>query len=288
MLVPPPIHPGLRTRPVQQKYTQKVEADPSIPPNQTVYIKNLNDRINIKILRAELKELFSRFGNIIDLVALTSFWRKGQAFIVYDSIEAATQALHAMQGYMLHGHAMRLNYAKEKSDIVTKADGTFQPRETGPKKPRAIKEREETQKRIFEKLKSDYLAGKLEGMNQPGDPKLIQALEAAQARMSDMTLIQTQSADARAKVTPGAAPASSNRGLPNRILFVEGLPEGVGLAEVHSVFSSSPGYIEARVIAVRKVAFIDFDNELNAGYAMQALQGHLIKGEAINISYAKR
>lgn len=284
-MVPGPMHPMPRMRQVQQRYTQKVDADPSIPPNQTLYIKNLNDRVNIKALRAELREMFSKFGTIIDLIALTSFWRKGQAFIVFDSVDAAKQALTEMQGYILHGHAMQLNYAKEKSDVIAKADGTFKPRESGPKKPRAIKEREETQKKIFEKLQNDYLAGTLDGMTQPGDPKLIQALQAAQARMKDMTRMQPVGADMRGK---GMATVSSSRGLPNRTLFVEGLPEGVGMAEIHTVFSSSHGFVEARVIAARKVAFVDFDNELNAGYAMQALQGHCMNGSPISISYAKR
>lgn len=282
------MHPLPRVRPVQQRYTQKVEADPSIPPNQTVYVKNLNDRINIKIMRVTLRDLFSKFGTIIDLIALTSFWRKGQAFIVYDSVDSATKAIAEMQGYMLHGHAMQLNYAKEKSDVISKKEGTFKTRETGPKKPRAIKEREETQKKIFEKLKSDYLEGKLEGMTQPGDPKLIQALEAAQSRMTEMARMQTVGVEVVGKAAPGTAQVVGSRGLPNRTLFVEGLPEGVALPEVHAVFGSSPGYIEVRLIAARRVAFVDFDSELNAGYAMQALQSHVIRDSAITISYAKR
>ncbi|GFE53043.1 U1 small nuclear ribonucleoprotein [Babesia ovis] len=288
MMVPPPLHPIASIRPVPPRYTQKVEADPSIPPNQTIYIKNLNDRINIKALKAELREMFGRFGKILDIVALTSFWRKGQAFIVFDSVEAAKTAMEEMQGFMLHGHAMRINFAKEKSDVITKAEGTHQPRPEGPKKPRAIKEREEAQLRLFEKLQSDYLAGTLEGMTGPGDPKLIQALQAAQARMKALARTKGPGVEIRDDVTTHAAPASSTRGMPNRTLFVEGLPEGVGISDVNVIFANSIGFQEARVIAARRVAFIDFDNEFNAGYAMQALQGHVMENSTLRISYAKR
>ncbi|GIX61653.1 U1 small nuclear ribonucleoprotein A, putative [Babesia caballi] len=288
MMIPPPI-PALHVpRPVQPRYTQRVEADPSIPPSQTLYVKNLNDRVNIRALRTELRELFGRYGKIIDLVALSSFWRKGQAFIVFDTVDAAKKAMSEMQGYMHYGHAMQINFARERSDIVAKADGTFKPRPSGPKKPRAVKEREEMQLRIFEKLQKDYLAGTLEGMTQPGDPKLIQALLAARARMNDMIRSQPSGSEMHGAQLPHSAQTVGARGLPNRTLFVEGLPDGVGVAEVQAIFGSSIGFTEARVIASRRVAFVDFDNEFNAGYAMQALQGHALGDSSISISYAKR
>ncbi|ORM42366.1 U1 small nuclear ribonucleoprotein A [Babesia sp. Xinjiang] len=288
MMIPPPLHTIPVVRPVPARYTQKVEADPTIPPNQTLYINNLNDRVNVKVLKAALREMFGRFGKIIDIVALTSFWRKGQAFVVFDTVEAAQNAMNHMQGFMFHGHAMRINFAREKSDAVAKAEGTFQPRPEGPKKPRAIKEREATQLKIFEKLQSDYLAGTLEGMTQPGDPKLIQALQAAQARMNNMTRTKAAGAEVRGDVMHHYSTTVGARGLPNRILFVEGLPEGVGVSDVNAIFASSLGFLEARVIASRRVAFIDFDNEFNAGYAMQAVQGHVIGDSSLRISYAKR
>ncbi|GBE59240.1 U1 small nuclear ribonucleoprotein [Babesia ovata] len=276
------------SRPVPQRYIQRVDADPSIPPNNTIYIKNLNDRVKIKLMRTQLREVFARFGNILDVVALTSFWRKGQAFIVFETVEAAQNALKDMQGFMFHGHAMHINFAREKSDIISKADGTFKPRPSGPKKPRAIKEREEQQRKIFEKLQSDYLAGTLEGMTQPGDPKLIQALLSAQARMNDLKRSQPAGVELLGKPVSHMVTAVGPKGMPNRTLFVEGLPEGVGVSEVNAVFGGSLGFMEARVIAARRVAFVDFDNEFNAGYCMQALQGHVMGNSTISISYAKR
>ncbi|EDO07975.1 RNA recognition motif domain containing protein [Babesia bovis T2Bo] len=285
MMIPPVMRPH---RPVPPRYTMKVDADPSIPPNQTIYIKNINERIKVDVLKAELLKMFGRFGKILDIVALTSFWRKGQAFIIFDNVESATNALHEMQGFVMDGHAMQINYAREKSDIIAKGQGTYRPRPEGPKKPRAIKDREQEQLKRFERLQHDYLTGAIEGMTGPGDPKLIQALQAAQITFQAMALTKGPGVDSHDDSSRYASTASMARGLPNRTLFVEGLPEGVSLADVNAVFARSVGFQEARVIAARKVAFIDFDNEFNAGCAMQALQEHPMGDSTLRISYAKR
>lgn len=48
----------------------------------------------------------------------------------------------------------RINYAREKSDCFRKEDGTYEPRPKGPKKPRAIREREAQLKEQFEALQN--------------------------------------------------------------------------------------------------------------------------------------
>eukprot|EP00375_Theileria_parva_P000386 XP_763055.1 hypothetical protein [Theileria parva strain Muguga] len=95
---------------------------------------------------------------------MKSFWRRGQAWVIYDNINSATEALKELQGtlhtistlflhlfyrHKLFGHVMRINYALEKSDVVSKADGTFVPRPKGPKKPRQILQRELILKQMY-------------------------------------------------------------------------------------------------------------------------------------------
>lgn len=99
-----------------------------IPPNQTLYINNLNEKVKIPELKASLFELFSTYGEMMDIVASSSLKRKGQAFVVFRDIAAATQALRALSSFKFYDRPMRIEYAKDKSDAVAKEEGTFKPR----------------------------------------------------------------------------------------------------------------------------------------------------------------
>ena len=50
---------------------------------------------------------------------------RGQAFIVFDSIAAASTALRSLQGFPLHNSPIKISYAKSKSNIVKYSDGSF-------------------------------------------------------------------------------------------------------------------------------------------------------------------
>jgi RNA recognition motif-containing protein len=99
-----------------------------VPPNQTIYVGNLYEKLPkegmnyvtfifscelCKIydvrnadrndLTAELKKcmyaMFSQFGRIVDVVALKTLRLRGQAWVVFSDVSAATNALRTMQGF---------------------------------------------------------------------------------------------------------------------------------------------------------------------------------------------
>eukprot|EP01147_Barroeca_monosierra_P006624 gene6623-331_t len=94
-------------------------------PNQTLYLKNLNDKIHKEELRRSLYFLFSQFGPIVDVVALKTPKMRGQAFIAFIDITCATKAMRALQSFKLFGKPMKITYAKSKSYAAMKEDGTF-------------------------------------------------------------------------------------------------------------------------------------------------------------------
>merc|ERR1719401_2620303 len=98
-----------------------------VPPNQTLYVNNLNEKIKIPELKCCLLELFSSYGEVIDVVAAGSIKRKGQAFVVYRDISCATNALRSLQNFVFLDKPMRIAYCRSKSDIVAFEDGSFKP-----------------------------------------------------------------------------------------------------------------------------------------------------------------
>jgi U1 small nuclear ribonucleoprotein A len=102
------------------------------------------------LLSAELKKslyaVFSQFGKILDIVACKTLKLRGQAWVVFDDVTAATNALRQMQGFPFYDKPMRIQYAKTISDAITKADGTYVPKEKRKKQEeKAERKRREQQ-----------------------------------------------------------------------------------------------------------------------------------------------
>merc|ERR1711977_243149 len=82
--------------------------------------RNREERIKPGELIDALKELFSEYGEIIDVVAKTNLKAKGQAFVVFDNVESAQKCIEDVQGFDLFGKPMQLAFAKTRSDAFVK------------------------------------------------------------------------------------------------------------------------------------------------------------------------
>lgn len=57
-------------------------------------------------LKKSLYAVFSQFGRILDIVALKTLKHRGQAWVVFDEVTAATNALRQMQGFPFYDKPM--------------------------------------------------------------------------------------------------------------------------------------------------------------------------------------
>jgi RNA recognition motif-containing protein len=78
----------------------------SIQPNTSLYINNLNDKINKDEIRSQLYALFTTYGKLIDVVATKTPKMRGQAFLVYTDLASATAALRACDGMIFYNKPM--------------------------------------------------------------------------------------------------------------------------------------------------------------------------------------
>jgi len=111
-----------------------------IPPNPTIYIHGLNEKIKKEELKRSLYAIFSQFGAILEIVALKTLKMRGQAFVVFKDISSATNALRQMQGFPFYDKPMKINYAKTKSDIIAKLDGSYVEKEKRKPEKRKVEE----------------------------------------------------------------------------------------------------------------------------------------------------
>ncbi|KAI0298823.1 RNA-binding domain-containing protein [Russula brevipes] len=94
----------------------------STQPNTTLYINNLNDKINKEEIRSQLYALFTTYGRLIDVVATKTPKMRGQAFLVFTDLASATAALRACDGLIFYNKPMRISYAKSKSHATLRRE----------------------------------------------------------------------------------------------------------------------------------------------------------------------
>ncbi|KAH9948354.1 RNA-binding domain-containing protein [Amylocystis lapponica] len=100
----------------------------SAQPNTTLYLNNLNDKVNKEELRKQLFALFTTYGRVIDVVALKGQKMRGQAFLVFSDLAGATAAMRACEGIVFYDKPMHIEYAKTKSyATLQREDPNFVP-----------------------------------------------------------------------------------------------------------------------------------------------------------------
>lgn len=258
--------------------------DDDLPPNKSIYINNLNEKIKKQELRKSLYAMFSQFGTVLDVVALKTLRMRGQAFIVFKDLTAATNAKRSMQNFPFYDKPMKIQFARTKSDVIAKIDGTFEPHPKGPEKLAQI---------AAVKRKADDASAAEVAKKQRQEEKKSQSAQAKK----DKGAKAAPAASAPKAAAAGPATGPSGVSLtpkvmpPNKILFVENLPEACTDMMLSMLFQQFPGYKEARLVPAKgqTVAFVEFDNEIEAGVALAGLQHFKITPQNLMvISYAKK
>lgn len=223
---------------------------PGPSQNPTLYINNLNDSVNPKVLQRKLIPMFERFGKIIEVVAMKSLFRRGQIFVVFANPGPAAKAKEALQGQVVFGKALAIDFARSLSDAT-------------------LKHRNEEIRR------------------QRKPPS---SAEASQRRLNEILVekrkkIPEMSASSRSSVSKKI----SHNTLANKTLLVENVPNDESAETFTELFSGFPGFKGARLIAIRGVGFVDFTAEFEATVALAAMNGREVRpGVKLSVSYARK
>ncbi|KAF6174079.1 hypothetical protein GIB67_020261 [Kingdonia uniflora] len=230
-----------------------------VPPNQTIYIKNLNEKVKKEELKRSLYTLFSQYGRILDVVALKTAKLRGQAWVVFSEVPAASNAVRQMQSFPFYDKPMRIQYAKTKSDCVAKAEGTFVERE----KKKKQEEKADKKRKAEDTQQSTAGANGTNGQSNGGP--------AASFRQGK----------------PGTQDATA---APNNILFIQNLPHETTSTMLQMLFQQYPGFKEVRMIDAKPgIAFVEFGDDVQSSIALQALHGFKITPQnPMAINYAKK
>jgi len=227
-------------------------------PTETIYIQNLNEKIRIPILKETLTNLFSNYGPVLDVIAHRNVRMRGQAFVAFESAETAAKAQREVNRFPLYNKPMQISFARTRADAIVKK---FDPNNFDEHKTERLdrKKKSRTDNPVRRKLRAKKLeaAGGAIPATGPKRPAV---------QMPDEYLP------------------------PNKILFLQNLPENVTKDQLNSLFSQYPNLYEVRLIPTKKdIAFVEYMDEGSATVAKEALHNHKLDGESkIKITYARK
>ncbi|KIY66730.1 RNA-binding domain-containing protein [Cylindrobasidium torrendii FP15055 ss-10] len=227
------------------------------PKCETLYIQNLNEKVKLDVIKTSLLGLFKPYG-VIDVVAHKNLRMRGQAFVSFENTEQAEKAMGDVRGFPLYSKSMQISFARTRADAVVKKLDSDQfeahkTRRTDHKKATRYSNP------LKQKLKAKRTAA------ADGDTAL-PATRRPNVQMPDEYLP------------------------PNKILFLQNLPETATKEQLTGLFAQYPNLYEVRLIPTKKdIAFVEYMDEESSTLAKDALHNHKLDGEnKIKITFARK
>ncbi|KAI0265087.1 RNA-binding domain-containing protein [Gloeopeniophorella convolvens] len=232
----------------------------SIQPNTTLYINNLNDKVNKEEIRSQLFALFATYGRLLDVVATKRPNMRGQAFLVFTDLASATAALRGCDGMIFYEKPMHITYAKSKSYATLRRDD---PNFVPPTFAHAV-----SAKRVREAEESDVRTKREKVADEDGEE------------------MDIDDDDEASPAAPSTSNSMSSQVQPTNKLHCANLPQEVTNGVLAVLFQQYRGFQSAQVkpsakpnAAGEKVktAEVTFENAQLAAVAKQMLDGFQLK-----------
>mmetsp|Transcript_21025 Transcript_21025/g.37980 ORF Transcript_21025/g.37980 Transcript_21025/m.37980 type:complete len:275 (-) Transcript_21025:230-1054(-) len=258
---------------VAQEQESSNDVKEEYPPNATLYVSNLDWSIRKNKLKRALQTLFTRHGKILEVVTLRKEGLRGQAWIIFESVDSATATLQAEQGFSFFGKPLKISFAKEKSDRLAKREGSFDPNVR------------RAQREAAAAAKKQKLANGLAAIPAAA------AAAPESIKMEDHETVALPPSEVAATAVIPAAPAAAAVAAPaesippSNILFAQDLPSECNEMMLAMLFRQYAGYKEVRIPRAG-LAFVEFDDEPHATLALKGLDGFkLTTTDRLNIKY---
>ncbi|KLO18100.1 RNA-binding domain-containing protein [Schizopora paradoxa] len=240
-------------------------------PNTTLYINNLNDKVNKEELKSQLFALFMTYGRVIDVVAQKGTKMRGQAFLVFSDLAEATSAMRACEGMLFYDKPLRIHYAKTKSHAaLRREDPDFVP----PNK-------------AFPQSSSSHVNGTEKRSREDDD--MVGGRTAKREKAEDDDEEMEMDEDDEGEGSKKAASATTAQDRPSARLLCTNLPQEVTDDVLGVLFQQYKGFASTQVApnaTGTKTGYAFFDSPELASVAKEALDGFTLKkGWKMGVSY---
>lgn len=258
----------------------KIKPQPTYSPNPTLYLSNIDWSIKKPLLKRSLLALFSRHGKVIEVIVLRGNASggkplRGQAWVVFESLSAASAAVEMERGFVFFGRPLMVNYAKEVSDRIAKRDGSYSAK---------IKERRAAKRKTTEdaggeegsdSAKKTKFASDVVGGGSGGTSTSTEVNETSAQSTNDVEI---------AKKTGGFRPSNT----PSSFLLAKHLPSECNDMMLAMLFRQYSGYKEVKLCG-GGFATIEFGNENEATSALKGVNGFKLTTSAtLDLTFGER
>jgi U2 small nuclear ribonucleoprotein B'' len=227
-------------------------------PHATLYVQNLPEKLRFGHLQAYFRDTCVRSNVALRRVILRrGLAFKGQCWLLFGSIEEAKRAVALMQGTRLLGKSLGVRFARF---------------------PTSRNPQDVLQRQAYRRQRPPRMTLR--------QRRLQMASNAATMSPSALASVQPQS---QRPLMEGLSTAEALQ-MPNKILFLQDIPDGVDGSELTDIFKRFPGFGEVRVVPTRRdVAFVEFDAELQAVHARNTMDRQLLRPNALplRVTFAK-
>lgn len=229
-------------------YHFKAEYD-STPPGNTLYIRNLRERVGPSRMRQLLYAVFSKFGTLIDVVMLKTKKMRGQAFVCFAELANAVRAKEELDGFSFLNRTLVIQFARTQSYALHKVQGTFQllveKRRAEFEEQRRLELHQETMQQ--EEHIQEIATTALKAMAEAGPSSSISALHALGVHRTEKH---------------------------TSLLLIENAPEGITQQDVVDVFGQFDGFLKLAAVPNLKGAYLaEYEDQDQASGSKDALDG---------------
>lgn len=241
--------PVVTTPVLKFKPAPPAKTPPCMEPNNTIYVTNLDEKAKLPVLKEGLKELYSKFGEVLDVVAQHNYRMKGQAFIVFKELSSAQKAVEETNGKPFLKRALAVQFSKNRSDKVAELEGKL-----------SIN-RQERHERMLKRLEDRRPTAPVKPKNRNNGQASTSSHRHVPEHMLLNKILFLQN-----------LPAEVTEDMLNQVF-----KQYSGFREVRLV----PGRSD--------LAFVEYETEVQAAMAKTTLNNyHVIPGQPIKITFAKR
>ena len=257
----------------------KIKPQPTYSPNPTLYLSNIDWSIKKPLLKRSLLALFSRHGKVIEVIVLRGNASggkplRGQAWVVFESLSAASAAVEMERGFVFFGRPLMVNYAKEVSDRIAKRDGSYSAK---IKERRAVKRKTTADggEEGGDSAKKTKFASDVVGGGSGGASASTEINETSAQFTNDVEI---------AKKTGGFRPSNT----PSSFLLAKHLPSECNDMMLAMLFRQYSGYKEVKSFG-GSFAIIEFGNENEATSALKGVNGFKLTTSAtLDLTFGER
>ncbi|EGX95728.1 small nuclear ribonucleoprotein [Cordyceps militaris CM01] len=253
------------------------------PDTRNVYVQNLEERVKPEPLTSALRTIFSEFGQVVDIVAKTNLKAKGQAFVVFDTPASAQEAVDEINGFPLFDKPMRLAMARSYSDKTVEMSGS-------PAQLEAHKQHRLAEKGCEEEMLTAILVTEkkkaIEAAEGPRQGKRgaagVVGADGRPSKIGKPSGLKSTSVAQAAVIPDEYLP-------PNKILFLQNVPDEYDVEGLTALFGRFEGFREVRVVPGRRgIAFVEYDAEQGATEAKENTAGMTLGDRNIKVTYQRQ